>query len=425
MFGSDIDAVRFLAGDPDRDRIDSFRNRRLRDLVSHAFDSVPFYQRRWRKHGFDPASFHGIEDLRRLPIVERTELKQAGEDAVARGVDVGKLKIYRTSGSTGKPAVIRRTRFEDRWLQLLRLRKSMRSYGLRLTDRRCGVRLASVSDERHFAMKLGILPQRIIDCRRPAGEIAEEIQRIDPHLLFGYPSSLAEALAEVRRRSLPLDRLRLIVAGGETVTPAVRNRLERLAGGAAVYSTYGAHEVNLIAQDCAAGCSLHVAEEAVVLEVLRPDGSPAAPGETGEAVVTALHSFAMPFIRYRLGDVVCRSRGRCACGVDGERLDSVLGRTLDLFVAPDGGRYHPYAISRPATVLGANHVEALRIVQHAPQRIEVLVQAPNGLPSEYAARLAHEAEAAVGAPLSIEVRRVDDLIIEDNGKFRPYVCLVK
>ncbi len=273
-------------------------------------------------------------------------------------------------------------------------------------------------------MHAGLLRQEVIECQQPARTIAREVAAHDPDVLAGYPSSTSAALAQVRRLNLPLNRLRLVLAGGETMTPALLGALKRYAAPASVYSVYGAHETNLLAQECPSRGGYHLIGDAAIVEVLRPDGLPAEIGEEGEVVVTALHSFAMPFIRYRLGDIVRRGPDRCPCGVEVACLDSVLGRSIDLFVAPDGDRYHPYAISRPASLLAGDKVDGIRVIQHAPQRIEVILQATGGLPPDYSDQLSRAVQEALGFPIEVDVHSVQRLEPESTGKFRPYVCRV-
>ena len=77
---------------------------------------------------------------------------------------------------------------------------------------------------------------------------------------------------------------------------------------------------------------------------------PAAEGERGEVVVTALHSFAVPFIRYRLEDSVVKGKDACACGKLFSTIRSILGRTSEYFPLPDGRELHAYDLLN--TILG-------------------------------------------------------------------------
>ena len=239
--------------------------------------------------------------------------RPAGE----RATTPRRCSTVRTSGSSGEPFTIRRTWLEDKLQYLLRLR-ALQGLGVRPRDlvvavgvgrpesgdrklvgrtlRALGlhtrVLLDGLADPVHIACELRRAPAR--RARRAAGHA----QPAD-----GCPS-WPGALETVRPR--------LVVVGGEVTTPAMRARLGRTFA-APVYETYGSHECPLIAAECPWSGTLHACEDAVLVEVLR-DGRPVEPGEQGEVVVTNLHAYAMPFIRYRIGDLATRAPS-CACGL--------------------------------------------------------------------------------------------------------------
>ena len=102
-----------------------------------------------------------------------------------------------------------------------------------------------------------------------------------------------------------------------------------------VTDLYGAYEFGHIAWECPQHAGYHVNTESVVLELLK-DGRPASPGEAGEVVATSLNSYAMPFLRYRLGDLCSPSHRPCPCGRGLPLLELVQGRSNDAIRLPDG-----------------------------------------------------------------------------------------
>jgi phenylacetate-CoA ligase len=164
---------------------------------------------------------------------------------------------------------------------------------------------------------LRLYPRTVVDALAPSDEIAAALARLRPDVITGYPGVLDGVARALSARGDGAPRPRLIVAGGEVLTPAARERIGR-AFGTTVREIYGSHECPLIAWECGRGHGLHVWDPGVVLEVVR-DGRAAFPGESGEVVLTALHSFAMPFIRYVLGDVVVAGETPCPCGAPSPR----------------------------------------------------------------------------------------------------------
>ncbi len=151
----------------------------------------------------------------------------------------------------------------------------------------------------------------IVDGLQDPADVAAQLREANPDVLVGLPGMLdrltAPELADVVRGVRP----RLVIVGGEVATPAMRLRI-RETFAAPLVETYASHECPLLAWECRHSGDLHTCDDGVLVEVLR-DGGAVEPGERGEVVVTNLHAYAMPFIRYRLGDLATRGE-RCACG---------------------------------------------------------------------------------------------------------------
>jgi phenylacetate-CoA ligase len=409
-----------------RDELEDFQNRRLRELIVHAFESVPYYRDLYTRLGLCAGDVRRLEDL---PLAQRAEMQQrdAGE-LVSRGLDPGSLVVHSTSGSTGYPFRTYRTLFEDRLLQALRLRRQF-ILGLRLTDVRVAITLhghgtRGAAPDTHFYNRLGLLRRPIVDCLLPADQILDRGSALRPDVLIGYPDALAwivgQATEEHRRRIHP----RFIITGGETLTPDMRKRIEECFR-APVYDFYGIHEFNLLASECPTTGLYHVAEDNAIVEVLK-DGMPAAPGETGEVVATALHSFAMPFIRYWTGDLATRGPLRCPCGAPCTTLERIEGRVIDRFTLPDGTKLHPYHLLEPL-VRDAPWLRRYQIVQESVDRLVVkLVPLPGRNPSADDLQLLRTRfQQPLGPYVSIVFELVSELPPAGNGKFRPYYSMVR
>jgi phenylacetate-CoA ligase len=216
-------------------------------------------------------------------------------------------------------------------------------------------------------------------------------------------------------------RPRLVFTGGENLTPQMRRQISQGLG-ATVFDSYASHEHNLLASECPCGGRYHVAEWNVILEVLR-DGRPVGPGEEGEVVATALHSYAMPFIRYRLNDLVTRGETPCCCGAPVSTLSRILGRTVEQFVLPDGKLIHPYVLVLPL-LAEAPWLRRYQIVQDRADRVLVKI-IPSPYPgAEAVAAVARRLAAAVEGQLAVEIELVEEIPSEPSGKYRPYYSVV-
>jgi phenylacetate-coenzyme A ligase PaaK-like adenylate-forming protein len=132
-----------LVGGPMRRReeIVETQVRRLRSVVRHVYDRVPYYRSRFRRAGVSPDDIRGLEDLSAIPITSKADLQPLSvRDTVAAGIDPDSLLTRHTSGSTGEPLEVRRSLREERLLLAYRLRAFF-DWGLRLRDRRSFVGL--------------------------------------------------------------------------------------------------------------------------------------------------------------------------------------------------------------------------------------------------------------------------------------------
>lgn len=214
----------------------------------------------------------------------------------------------------------------------------MSEYGLRARDRVAYVTLKGSADSRDYQLPLrmfqavGLHRRTVIDSRLPIAEVVRRLRNVEPDVIVGYAGALARISAAMTEEGREFIRPRFIVAGAEVLTAPMRQQIEA-AFAVPVYDVYGAHEFNLLAWQCSDSRSFHTCDDAVIVEVLK-DGRPAGPGERGEVVATGLHSFAMPFIRYRLGDVVTKGDETCRCGQPFSTIESIQGRTYVSFPLP-------------------------------------------------------------------------------------------
>ena len=406
----------FQAGAWSRDQLQDYQSSRLRALARHAWKRVPFYRRQMESAGLHWSDVGGLESLARFPVMDRTAIRETPlGDLLAQGLDATALSVHHTSGTSGQPLAVRRTAFEERLLHMFRLRV-MFGYGMRWRDRRVSVRSSNAS-ERAWWVKLGLIEQHTIATREGPDALRAWLLQLRPEVVEGYATTLADIgdrLSSADRKTL---HPRFVAAGAEPVTP---DRRRRIAEGfqARVYDVYGSEEFNLIAAECPQTGLLHLCETSLIAEVLC-DGRPARPGETGQLVATALHSYAMPFLRWRLGDRVRRGPEPCPCGAPFATLEEVQGREEDVFWLPGGRILCPYWLVVPL-MERFPWVRQYQLVQERPDLVRLMVVAAPEV-TDAPERLSgwrRDAEEDCGAPVRVVVEQVAQIPLEPSGKFR-------
>ena len=401
--------------------VTQFQESCLRRLIRHAYTEVPYYRRRFDEAGIHPNDINTLSDLSAIPIATRADIQgQQPSDLCAATERIDALRVITTSGSTGAPLTIRRTFNEEKLMLAFRVRAHIES-GMDILWRRVMIDYYSpetlrTEGRRALHEKLGVLPRLLVDWRTPKRELVDILSRFRPEVLCGPPSTLSwiadEWTAEDRRR-VPL---RLISTGSETLTPLMSERIQRKFR-APLVDVYGCHETVFIALRAIHDTVYTICRDSAIVEVLH-NGRPAQPGETGELVVTALHLFAMPFIRYRLGDVVTVDE----IAGDGETvrsLRSIEGRTVEHFHLPSGIRIHPCLFSDSVKDSGLP-VRRFQVVQRRRDSFLIRLVFLNGATPDLE-RFTNQVAQALGPGVAIETEAPETLQPRDGRKFRPYI----
>jgi phenylacetate-CoA ligase len=411
-------------GGAPRARLLAFQDRAVARLVDHAQRRVPFYRGRLARAGIRVGDIGSVADLTRLlPVIGKDEIRAEPSAALLdESRDPATLVSISTTGSTGRPFRIVNSWLEYRLLHLFRLR-AHRQFGRRAGDRfaeidqpiaqhpndhkALGDMLRAAGLEARIQLSLYESPQVLL----------ERLQVFRPDIVTSYPSMLLRLGRELRERDIRQVGPRFLITNSEVLPSWARARIAE-TWGCRVFEFYDCHECNLIAWECPAGHGLHCNEDVAVIEVLR-DGRPAAVGERGEVVITSLHSYAMPLIRFALGDVAVRGPTPCPCGQPFATLRAVEGRMVDFFRLPDGRWLHPYRLIENLDRDGTDWVRQYRLIQEREDRIVFSFVPAAGFAPERLAAFVDHAREAVGSAVAIEARPVDRLDPGPGGKFRP------
>jgi phenylacetate-CoA ligase len=345
-------------------------------------------------------------ELDEIPVLERAELRARFEDL--RSAGTVPVALRRTSGSTGRPVRAVHGPATIGYAAAARLRQ-LTWFGLDPVDHpQLNMRIAAAADEPVLWRDERPVPLFWLNPFRLTGNglaaVHAELLAAGGVRLAGAESSLLLAWARLYEQgdSDPGELgLRLLIAGGE-MTELEHRRVPAAVFGCPVAELYGSHELGIIAAECPDG-SLHVAEEAVVVELLGPDGREVPAGEHGEVVASLLHNTEMPILRYRLGDVAAREPGPCPCGRTGTRLQIGVGRREEMVAAPSGRMLHPRFLRTVYERRFGAALRAFHTTQVGPSAFTVRIDLDGPAPADAAETLAGELASYLGAPVEVEV----------------------
>jgi phenylacetate-CoA ligase len=325
----------------------ALQDERLRRLVHHASERVPFWKRRFARYGIRPTEVRSIADLNALPPLDDRELADFGEDLVAEGSSPG-FEVRSLARPTRKIAIdptARRERVADelrhvRWTGLDW--RAPRAALVARSER--GEPLEGNGGKMRGALRSGVWLHATTIDEDALRRFATDAGRARAEVLSGPPSALERVADAIEtgtaKNGVAPFRPRAIQSWGECLGDERRERLEA-ALGAQVYDVYRTHEFGELAHECGERRGLHVTMERAILEFVRDDRR-VEDGIDGEILVTPLDNLAMPLFRYRVGDVGVRAPqdDRCGCGRTSERILLTDGRVETLVSSPAGMRVH-------------------------------------------------------------------------------------
>lgn len=329
-------------------------------IVSFAMKASPFYSDTYGASGVRPELLADPEQWARLPILDRTTVKENSARFATPEATRRNVRDALTGGSTGEPL---RT-MQDARMPALAL--SWRMYSWWGVEPHADLaRIGRWSFGRAAMLKndLAWWPTRQIYL--DAGLISEEtmigfhrdLNRVRPVLIEGYVGAMIEFADFLERRGLTVPVPRAVATTAAPLTAPTRARLES-AFGAPVHDEYRGSEFGWMAGECGVRDGLHIFTDVRRIEIVDQSGAPAAPGELGDIVITDLRNRVFPLIRYRTGDRGILRAGPCACGRSLPLMEQPQGRDTDLIRLPSGA-----VLAHRLMGMFSDHPEAVRLFQ--------------------------------------------------------------
>ncbi len=404
-------------------QLEAAQLRQLDVLLQHAHESMPFWRARLRAAGYAPGAPRTREWFSTVPVLTRRDAQSCGDALRCSAIPAAHGRAYasETSGSTGAPLTYHGTELVQFFWRAFTLREHL-------------------WHRRDFSGTLAAIRPKVDDAEGegwgPATDAAFRTGRragfnirhsLDDQLAFlarvepQYLISNAYNLCELARRSLETGvgptRLRGARPYGGTLPEDGRDVVRR-AWNAPVTDIYTAEEVGYIALQCPDHEQYHVQSENLIVELLRDDGTTCDPGEIGKVVVTTLHNFAMPLVRYDLGDYA-EAGALCACGRGLPVLRRILGRQRNIMTLPDGTRRWPSFASSYWSHLAP--IRQLQLVQRSRTRIDIRAVAERPLLAQEKSNLINALQKCLGHPFDMDIEELAAIPRNASYKFEDFV----
>ena len=418
----ELDEVRKMT----REQLLEFQDRKLRRLVEHCRQNVPFY-RQWFP-GRDFLTDTLVRDSKawkELPVLAKEDIQTEGESLIAISGRRGKMYRNATGGSTGEPLQFwqddnyRQHNTVDRY-------RSFEMCGCRPGDRTAHLWGAELDAAEHVGIR-GFVSDRFMHNRVFINTFNLEEGKMDiyidalldfaPEFIIGYASSLdlfADAISNSNVRIAP----KAVQSSADMLSPKARTRIEQ-AFHAPVFDRYGCRECGIIAHECEVHDGLHIFSNTQLVEILDDDGQTVQDGSLGNVVATNLNNYGMPLVRYDTGDVAAMADYECVCGSPLPLIAETGGRTTDTLVAPSGNIIHGHYFFHLFDAFDG--VKRFQVVQHTHSQVEMRIDLyPGYNQGRIDSHIRETIARQLGDEFQLEINFDKEFEIQSSGK-RQYV----
>jgi phenylacetate-CoA ligase len=313
-------------------QLKQYQEKRLELIINQCYSHVPYYREIFEERGLTPRDIQGIEDLSKLPPLTKDLVRQRAKDLRATNIPFVELEAVHTSGSSGAPLnfyMDKTTRPVDRAFALRKLlwlgykKGDLMGFfkGLPLVNPNKFIRYFPGARELRISFHNS-------DERRLT-EMIDALNHYKPAFIDAWPSCLFILARWIEKSGRSVPPPKYILTASENLYPHIKEKIERVFK-APVIDWYGQEESVAVALQCSYARGYHIQMEMGIVE-LAPSGDGMA-----EIVGTCLHNMAMPFLRYKTGDLAIPGNAEpCPCGRKHPTLLKIVGREADFVLTPE------------------------------------------------------------------------------------------
>ena len=405
----------------------------IQRILRHAYAEVDFYRERMQRLGLKPADIDCWETFAKFPFLQKEDLQQHQDELIAYSYAEKPLITSHSGGSTGQPVEFKYDRYHydrrcaawaraDSWAGALPGERQIRLWlgvGSGVGERPW----KEVLKERlHWT----VMRWKTITATKLSPENVRKycdiMHRFKPRTMYALAQSGYSFALMLDKLDLQPPPMQGIILGAEKIFPDQRKKIEEVFQ-TPTFERYGCQEFCNIGEECEYHDGMHINADGLYVEVVDEDGTPLPPGEPGEVVVTSLDNFAMPFIRYKLGDMGILAEGDCRCGRGLPRIKEILGRTCDMIVTPE--KTVCSGIMMPHFMKEFSCVREFQFVQESVDHLTLRLVPGEGWSKEACDYMEKELRRWIGPTMKVDFQEVDELEKTDSGKYRMVISHVE
>ncbi|SES77303.1 phenylacetate-CoA ligase [Methanococcoides vulcani] len=403
-----------------RSDLEEYQNKKLRSLVKHAYENVPYYHRIFKANNLTPDDIRTKDDLVKLPYLTKDDIRHNFQDLIAKNYDIKELQLVHTSGTTGSPLKF----YWDKNLMEMEnafIRRHWGWAGFGINDQRVTLRgnvIVPLSKKKKPFWRYNLPEKQVFFSsfhmnNETLPDYVEKIRKISPKAIQGYPSTIYTLARYMLDNDvvIPVDA---VFTSSEPIYSVQRETIEKQFQ-CKIYDLYGLSERTLASGQCSHG-NYHIYSEYGIVELTKDDKIIDNYDEIGEIVSTGLNNYGMPLIRYKTGDVTRLKEGECECGRSLPLMEAVETKLEDMIMTPEGNVLSSSVMTHPFKPLV--NIERSQIIQESIDRIIIKIVKRPEYSEKDSELLLNEFRSRVGPNMGINLEFVDEISRTKAGKYR-------
>ena len=413
------------------EKIMEYQNEKLKKLLLHSYENVPYYQKVLAKVGVVDNGIVKLENFNKIPILTKEIIRMEKDNLFSEDYKKRKFYLNTSGGSTGEPVKFIQDKRYDEWNTATKifynqmLGKEMGEIELKFWGSERDIiegnlkfkdRVINFLYNRKFFNSYNLNEENII-------KLIILHEKVKPTSYWSYTDASYEFSKYLIKNDIKLNSPKFIISTINPLYDHIRETIEK-AFDCPVYDQYGSREVGSVACQCNEKKELHTFSWFNLVEILNEDNKPVRPGEKGRIILTNLENYSMPLIRYDIGDIAISSgHVNCNCQRNLFSIEKILGRTLGYFKKKDGTLIHSHFIVQ--RFFFKDWIKRFQIIQddyeHFTIKIEVLTKKNDASLNE----IEKEIKLLTGVDIKIDFEIVEKIEPSKSGKFLYTICEVE
>ena len=406
-----------------REELNELQNARLRLIIEHAYHHVPYYRELFDDNRIKPTDIQSTKDLIHIPVLTKDIIRERFDDLIADNSKKFKPYVNKTSGSTGTPLKF----MQDKNVSIARFSYFWRIW--QMAGYKPYMKWAQIDGmlkpEKNmlwsYNLKLNSLQLSAFfldesNCLR----IIEKLKTFKPKIIRGYPNALYTLARFTVKNNINIDwQVKSIITYSETLHDFQKETIERVFG-CKVFDVYSLWEAVCLISECKLQ-NKHQHMEFSAMEVLDESNNTLPVGNIGEITATSFYNFAMPFIRYKTGDLTSITDDYCDCGIKHTRVEKINGRKQDMLFNTHGDivPVHGFLMGQLIKYEQLQGLLQTQIIQNCYHEIDVkFIVNKNAEVKTIKEGLTTTLIKRLGEDMNIRFFQVEEIPVDKNGKAR-------